>query len=391
MTVLNNSLPIIDTYDSKRPSIAFSGNFTLGVHSLLKEYFNQKFNFWYCLFSCHNSFEIYKLTDLIEKDILYQIYNKEAFIVLDNSLEPFTRSIDSIYKNIVIKEKIPASQIILMTNMYDAKEYSDNLARNLNQESIKIFWFNVFEKDLQDAIKHIYRDNVPKTLENKPYPKKFLNFNRRWRLHRPFLITLFYGKNLLDNGHISFGPCDQEDNWTKKWKEMLDYFSNDVDTIELLKKNENVKNINSLFLDSTDLHINKAQCTIDTNRYYEETYFSVVSETTFFTKNFYPNSRFLSEKTFKPIAMKHPFILVSVPKSLAILKEMGYKTFSPIIDESYDDETNDSKRMTMIVNEIERLCCLNENELEHFLTQAKEICNYNYENLMLKKKFIIEL
>jgi hypothetical protein len=89
--------------------------------------------------------------------------------------------------------------------------------------------------------------------------------------------------------------------------------------------------------------------------------------------------------------MKHPFILVSVPNSLNILKIMGYKTFSPLIDESYDQEKDDATRMTMILSEIERLCNFNEIELESFLLQASQICNYNYKILMSKKNFITEL
>jgi hypothetical protein len=117
----------------------------------------------------------------------------------------------------------------------------------------------------------------------------------------------------------------------------------------------------------------------------------VISETTYHTKEWYPNARFLSEKTFKAIAMTHPFILVSVPGSLEVLKAMGYKTFSPIIDESYDTELDDGKRMIKILNEIERLCNLNQSELEKFLIEAREICEYNYNVLILKTDFVKEL
>jgi hypothetical protein len=37
------------------------------------------------------------------------------------------------------------------------------------------------------------------------------------------------------------------------------------------------------------------------------------------------------------------------------------------------------------------LCNLNEKELESFLLQARQICNYNYKILMSKKNFIKEL
>jgi hypothetical protein len=86
--------------------------------------------------------------------------------------------------------------------------------------------------------------------------------------------------------------------------------------------------------------------------------------------------------------MKHPFIVATAPNSLQYLKQLGYKTFDGIIDESYDLETDDGKRMIKIVNETERLCKLQSTELENFLDQAKAICEYNYNVLKNKTEFI---
>ena len=88
--------------------------------------------------------------------------------------------------------------------------------------------------------------------------------------------------------------------------------------------------------------------------------------------------------------MKHPFILVSIPKSLEVLRELGYKTFSPWINESYDLEEDDNTRMLMLVDEIERLTNLSSQELEEFLIAMKEICLYNYNILRDKKEFVYE-
>ena len=395
MKILNKRIPLINTYNPRDPRIDWDENLTAGAIELRD---NTNFNIeaWYCLFSCENSFKIYKIKDLIDEESLKKILNKTAFIVLDNTLEPFEKVIDSIYENIVVGEGIPASQIILLTNMYDAKFRSEQIAKKFNQNQIRIFWYTVFEQDLQRALLYtVYtvtnKSKTPKTLELKTYSKKFLYFNRRWRLHRPFLISLLYGKNLLKDGYVSFGPCDNRDTWDHRWPELIHYFRNDSNMSEMLSKCQDVKNMPPLFLDTDELHINRAESTLDTNKYYEDSYFSIVSETTYFTNEWYYSARFLSEKTFKAIAMRHPFILVSVPNSLEILKLMGYKTFSPLIDESYDQEIDDAKRMIKILNEIERLCNLSEKELEDFINQVKIICDYNYNVLMLKKKFIREL
>ena len=46
---------------------------------------------------------------------------------------------------------------------------------------------------------------------------------------------------------------------------------------------------------------------------------------------------FISEKTWKPIMVGHPFIMVGNKNNLKFLKDLGYKTFDKWIDESYDD------------------------------------------------------
>jgi hypothetical protein len=144
-------------------------------------------------------------------------------------------------------------------------------------------------------------------------------------------------------------------------------------------------------LDTDELHINRAEFTHDTDHYYANSYFSVIAETTYHTKNGHPEARFLSEKTFKAIAMRHPFVMVSVPGTLEVLKRMGYRTFESIIDESYDLELDDGKRMLKVVYEIKRLCNLTDTELTDFLSKAKEICDYNHRVLYSRDTFLKEV
>jgi len=45
----------------------------------------------------------------------------------------------------------------------------------------------------------------------------------------------------------------------------------------------------------------------------------------------------------------------------------------------------------MIVNEIDRLCHLNDDELRVFLNEAKKITEYNYNVLFSKTEFLTKL
>ena len=96
----------------------------------------------------------------------------------------------------------------------------------------------------------------------------------------------------------------------------------------------------------------------------------------------------ISEKTYKPIIFKHPFIVASTPLHLQYLRNLGYKTFSPYIDESYDLEFNDAKRLLLICKEINRLSNLSEDELIEFRTNLLEIVDYNFNLLYSRTNFI---
>mgnify|MGYP000580535428 CR=1 FL=1 len=83
--------------------------------------------------------------------------------------------------------------------------------------------------------------------------------------------------------------------------------------------------------------------------WYTETYVNLVTET-FFGRNV-----FLSEKIFKPLSNLQPFIVLGDYGTIAELKRLGFKTFEPFIDESYDLEINPKTRIQKIETEIEKL------------------------------------
>ena len=102
---------------------------------------------------------------------------------------------------------------------------------------------------------------------------------------------------------------------------------------------------------------------------YEDTYFSIVTETNFEIPNSYR-----TEKIYKPLKIGHPFIAVSSYGFYKDLHNMGFKTFSNLIDESFDTVDNDDLRLSRIADVIENLCNSN---LVEFLTAAENICKHN--------------
>ena len=98
---------------------------------------------------------------------------------------------------------------------------------------------------------------------------------------------------------------------------------------------------------------------------------SVVLETVF-------DSRIhLTEKTLRPLACGHPFMLAAGPGSLELLKHYGFKTFSPYINESYDSIKDDDLRLQAVLSEMKRIQLLPTVDLDNLINQCNLIAEFN--------------
>lgn len=319
---------------------------------------------------------ISKVVNYIPRFVLNKILHGNFHLMIGCELESFVDIIDLIYRELVLKSNIPAKKIIYVTGTLDATDALNNAILKYNQEKINVYFFSATEHHINGRQRQVTYEN--KNIKNK----RFLCFNRRWRLHRPFLVSLLHSKNLLDNGYVSLGKSGDNQNWNTVFHDLC-HIHNELpcsETLKILQENkDNILNIPDMYLDTSDLVTNHEWFIDQTIPLYENSYFSVITETNYFT-----DIRFITEKTFKAIMMRHPFILVSSPHSLKTVRDLGYKTFHPYINEDYDKEENHSIRMKMIVDEIERLCNLEENKFIELMNELHSIVEYNYQVLKSK-------
>jgi hypothetical protein len=90
---------------------------------------------------------------------------------------------------------------------------------------------------------------------------------------------------------------------------------------------------------------------------------------------------FPTEKTWKAIACKKPFIVATTPFFLKGIKQLGFKSFSPYIDESYDEIVDNKERLNAVVNESIRINKLPLEDYNKLILDCKEVCEYNYQML----------
>lgn len=103
-----------------------------------------------------------------------------------------------------------------------------------------------------------------------------------------------------------------------------------------------------------------------------KTEISVVLETLFADPRIH-----LTEKTLRPIACGHPFILAAGTGALALLRTYGFETFDPWIDESYDLETDHKVRIDLILKEIDRISSLPADQLREILDHCRDVAQRN--------------
>ena len=115
-----------------------------------------------------------------------------------------------------------------------------------------------------------------------------------------------------------------------------------------------------------------------------DAFWHIVTETVF-----YYNKLHLTEKIFKPIVSKQPFMLLAAPGNLAYLKSYGFKTFDSVVDESYDNILDNDLRTEAVVRQLHWYCNLTPDEKTDIIRQLEPIIDYNFHHFYGEFKHII--
>lgn len=370
----------------------------------------------------------------IPQDILWKVFKKEVILAIDSSAESLHRHIDIIYDKLIVNFNIPESQLLIISGSEDIYDKIVSKAKEVNKQPCLFEHYYYYQDSANQMLHSQLGKNYKSPLTKKSHSHKYINLNNKWRWHRIALLTLLKGDNFLDLGLNSFnkvrniyniqGPlikphdtkqaakqytsvygelwynysknADLNDVWELWIDEVKEKF-NDQELHTIIDRGYNLKNSIPMTIDMPTnfdrTFFNPYHSTppegsyINLAHYYHNTYFSVVTETHYFNDM----ATHITEKTYKAILFKHPFVIASTPYFLQKLRNLGFKTFSPIIDESYDDEFDDTKRLKLIFQEIKRLCSLSESELTTFKNHCLDIVDYNFNLLAEKNTFIKSL
>ena len=321
-----------------------------------------------------------------------------GYILIDHSVEAFMSDteLDAMYSYFHEHHNIAMYKIIYLTGTVNASYVYEKWCEKRGIANIREHRMHVIPYASSREIFHnfmvnglnVATDGNPHEVENVIEPdydvnvvpeKLFLSWNRRLRTHRIVLALTLEELGVVDRSYISFAKQSDE---------------NSAHTVEedirSMREHGNVygAQLDSLFSESTvTKFVSKLPLVLD-----DEKDVNVMCEDFHFTKDFYTNSLVslvtetnydalectLTEKSFKPMFNKHPFLIIGAPGALQGLRDLGFRTFSDFWDESYDNEEFPASRLALITDVLKEIASWNEQQILNFKLRVKPILDHNY-------------
>ena len=346
--------------------------FTPGLHATEKIFFydqeplmDQLTDNYLDVFNYPSGYTIDELLKFITKDSPIDVphgYPKQTADEIQLLLE----NINRIYK----KKTIVTSEKSALVDSYAIK-YDARLLYYFFHGFAALDWYRGF-----------YALNYNKQVI-KDYTYDYITFNRlvsNDRSYRCYFVSKLAEELLLEHGQVSFGLVTEQASWqeeindsnTKLSTKAIDHIKLHLPSTPLIIDNEKV-----LGSASADIPRSNRNLKIDS-------LWHIVTETVF-----YYDKLHLTEKIFKPIVSKQPFMLLGAVGNLAYLKSYGFKTFEGIIDESYDTIQDNDLRTEAVVAQIAWYCALSAEDKRTVIEAIAPIVEYNFHHFYGEFKHII--
>lgn len=278
---------------------------------------------------------------------------------------------------VLLEKNINPSQVYMLVMDQNFKTFALELFEKSGITGINVYHYNILLKKLD--INYVSNDSTN---------YKFSALSRNYHPWRLSLYLYFLENNLLDSFIYSFHNFlpyavnkdisidTVKEDTTKLGYELTTKLNDWIDGLPYDLGNRNSKWINEIndAISNSDFHL-LIESHLDP---YLFTNFQS-SRGKYNIEDFSP--AFPTEKTWRVMLCKRPFIAATTPYFLKGLKQLGFKTFSPFIDESYDNVENNDDRINVLLNEIKRIINLPEDERNYIITQCKDICEHNYQLL----------
>ena len=316
----------------------------------------------------------------LNESYLNDLRNKKALLLLDQSFEGYQTSWLWDWFHDECKEwKISPKCIVYVTgNMIADETYEEWCNDKKINERMKVIPYAHFELDMAMTCYHrnkigeptpTFEDHIKYKTEHLNDIKTYGCYNKRirGRHHRIWFYKYLCEAGLIDKGLVSMNAFSPERYYFEGEvinDEEAIYINQDLPKLVYGKRND-------------ELDDNFYICRFN-NEQSLDTYTTVISEAQCGDSD---KTMFLSEKTFKVIAVRHPFIIMGNKDSMRMMRKIGYKTFDGFIDESYDSLPT-HERMLAIIESLKKLDKVSD-KIEWFKS-LENIIEHNYETFISK-------
>lgn len=311
--------------------------------------------------------------------MLERFANTELFLILDDSYEGLA---DEEFMQ-MFKQTLEYCPSIKNWRILSSNAKMKNICDNVFGNSNNYLYFNIHvhltEYDNLNVSTHDFAINT------QLRDRKFLCLNRQERLHRILTVDYLLKNDIAKHTFLScmlgeYAGLINDDSsvtWSEGDKSMRKFLDPDLNSLVLEKEQKERLTCLPLELDVTEsLHHAVKVNMPNLEGYFNQSYFSIITEGDFARGS---SRQMFTEKVLKCFLYGHPFIVIGLPGTLELLHDMGFITFGNIIDESYDKELDDQKRLEMCWKEIDKLNSLNMNEMKSVYENIMPVLMHNYQ------------
>jgi len=329
--------------------------------------------------------------DHLDREALAAIIDNGGYLLIDHIVESYfgrRDMVERLHDGIAEARLDPKRVVLLNGNMISDRRYNsicNELGIDQRAEVIPYngcFWLvNAHNQargdDAHDIAARARRAHAALDAEKA---RKFVSFNGKGRPHRTYVVLRMIKDGYANDGFVSLLGHEADE-------------SPSIDKVAAQIRNfpgaEDLRQAIPGFVDSLPLTVDVSREKSRENmalkfvlpwaspdpEFYDKTHFSVVLDTSFSDEG----TLFQTPIAYKSFMNFSPFVYFGNRGGLSCLRDLGFESFAPFINEGYDDIEDDNQRLLAAYGEFERLVNLSHAQLNEGVRSIwpKLVHNFN--------------
>ena len=316
-------------------------------------------------------------------DVFQSIVAKPNVKLVFSSIQEGTNMNEFVLRLIQLKNyyKLKSNQVILITlNNYFKK--STNEIRIISKPYLLGWWASEYKKL-----------SLPNIFTESDQIANITSVTRNYLTNKKDSFFLLYNRNSTKTFRVQVMLWLLKTGLINDTKFSLLIKENDIDLNLLISKKKELKDLWKYYSKFDDLphtvidwdYPNIINEPLSSKTNYSKTNFSIVLESSFDC-----NSLNLTEKSFKPFANCHPFLIIGDVFVNTQLKNYGFTLYNDLIDYSFDKISDNDERLNQALIELKRIHSLGEgyitdwykNNIEKIQENQRVFFTYSFKNLI---------